>query len=178
VKALKAAVSRPRAATVGSKSAKAGKKRRKGATSPVPIMTTEPQKKEEDWGIFDFLRGPLGPVVSIFKPMANGPVAISIIILLLFLLWFRGPSRPPAGSVGYMGYSSANRIAAYEEIWRKEESELWDWLEERVGLEGPREMGPELAGRKTPNRIQRSNLNRGRKSLEGKTSKPSSTRRG
>jgi hypothetical protein len=35
-----------------------------------------------------------------------------------------------------MGYSSANRIAAYEEIWRKEESELWDWLEERVGLEG------------------------------------------
>jgi hypothetical protein len=135
VKALKAAVSRPRAATVGSKSAKAGKKRRKGATSPVPIMTTEPQKKEEDWGIFDFLRGPLGPVVSIFKPMANGPVAISIIILLLFLLWFRGPSRPPAGSVGYMGYSSANRIAAYEEIWRKEESELWDWLEERVGLE-------------------------------------------
>jgi hypothetical protein len=136
VKALKAAVSRPRAATVGSKSAKTGKKKRKGATSPVPAATTEPQKKEESWGMFDFLRGPLDPVVGIFKPVANGPVAIGIILILLFLLWFRGPSRPPAGDVGYMGYSRANRIAAYEEMWHKEESELWDWLEARVGLEG------------------------------------------
>ena len=27
------------------------------------------------------------------------------------------------------------RIAAYEEMWRKEESELWDWLEDRVGFD-------------------------------------------
>src|SRR5436190_8775339 len=92
VKALKAAVSRPRAATAGSKSAKAGKKRRKDATSPVPVRAAEPQEKEEDWGMFDFLRRPLGPVVGIIQPLANGPVAISIIVLLLFLLLFRGPS--------------------------------------------------------------------------------------
>jgi hypothetical protein len=136
VKALKAAVSRPRAATTGSKTAKGGKRRRKGAASPVPVASTETQKKEEDWGVFEVLRGPLGPVVSFFKPAANGPVAISIIVILLFLLWFRGPSRPSPGTVGYLEYSSANRIAAYEELWRREESELWDWLEERVGFDG------------------------------------------
>ena len=136
VKALRAAVSRPRAATVGSKSAKGGKKRRKGATSPIPVTATETQKKEDDWGLFEILRGPLGPFVNIFKPVATGPVAVSIILMLLFLLWFRGPSRPSASSIGYTGYSSADRIAAYEEMWQKEESESWNWLEQRVGLEG------------------------------------------
>ena len=86
--------------------------------------------------MFEVLRGPLDPVVSFFKPVANGPVAISIIAILLFMLWFRGPSRPSDGSVGYLGYSSANRIAAYEELWHREESELWDWLEDRVGFDG------------------------------------------
>jgi hypothetical protein len=135
VKALKAAVSRPRAATAGSKTAKGGKRRRKGATSPVPTASTETEKKEEDWGVLEVFRGPLDPVVSFFKPVANGPVAIGIIVILLFMLWFRGPSRPSDGSVGYLGYSSANRIAAYEELWHREESELWDWLEDRVGFD-------------------------------------------
>ena len=31
---------------------------------------------------------------------------------------------------------SSERIAAYEEIWRREESDLWDWLEERVSMQG------------------------------------------
>jgi hypothetical protein len=135
VKALKAAVTRPRGATVSSKSAKSGKKRRKGATSPTPVATTEPQKNKQDWGIFDFLRGPLAPVVSISKPVATSPIAVGIILILLFLIWFRGLGRPTTGGLGYMDYSSAKRIAAYEAIWHKEESELWGWLEERVGLE-------------------------------------------
>lgn len=35
-----------------------------------------------------------------------------------------------------MGWSSAERIAAYEEIWRREEGELWEWLEARIGMQG------------------------------------------
>ena len=97
---------------------------------------TEPQKREDDWGTFDFLRRPLDPIVSVVKLVAGSPIGVSIILMLLLLLWFRGPSQQPAGSVGYIGYSSASRIAAYEEMWRKEESELWDWLEARVGLDG------------------------------------------
>lgn len=34
--------------------------------------------------------------------------------------------------LGYVGY--ADRLAAYEDAWRREESELWEWLEERVGM--------------------------------------------
>lgn len=35
-----------------------------------------------------------------------------------------------------MGFpiTTPDRLAAYEEIWRREESELWDWLEDRVGI--------------------------------------------
>ena len=31
--------------------------------------------------------------------------------------------------------STPHRIAAYEEIWQREENDLWDWLEERVGMQ-------------------------------------------
>jgi len=34
-----------------------------------------------------------------------------------------------------MGISTPERLAAYEEIWKREESELWEWLEERVGMD-------------------------------------------
>ena len=84
--------------------------------------------------MFEIFRGPLGPFVSIVKSLANGSGAIIIIVFLLFFIWYRGPSRASAG-VGYPAYSTSDRMAAYEELWRKEESELWDWLEERVGVE-------------------------------------------
>ncbi|KAI7655031.1 hypothetical protein KC322_g18422, partial [Hortaea werneckii] len=43
---------------------------------------------------------------------------------------------PRAGTgVGMPGYSTPQRLAAYEELWRREESELWDWLEDRGGLD-------------------------------------------
>ena len=32
---------------------------------------------------------------------------------------------------------SPQRIAAYEEFWRREESDLWDWMEERLGVAYP-----------------------------------------
>jgi hypothetical protein len=33
-------------------------------------------------------------------------------------------------------YANApQRLAAYEEMWRREESDLWEWIEERAGLE-------------------------------------------
>lgn len=120
---------------MGSRSAKTGKKRRKGEKSPALVTTTKAKAKDEDWGLFEILRGPLGPIVDILGPLATGRVAVSIIVILLLFIWFRGPGRQ-SSSVGYAGNSRPGQIAAYDEIWRREESELWDWLEQRVGVDG------------------------------------------
>ena len=44
---------------------------------------------------------------------------------------FRGSSAV----AGPNQWSSAQRQVAHEQIWRHEESDLWDWLEERVALD-------------------------------------------
>lgn len=137
VKALKAAVSsRPRAATAGSKGLKSGKRRRKGEkSSRASPQAQEVKREEESWGLLEPLRGTFGPIVSIFKPFA-GTMAVVTIVILLCVIWFRRPVRGPAGDIGYPGYPSSARLAAYEEMWQREESELWSWLEDRVGIEG------------------------------------------
>lgn len=41
---------------------------------------------------------------------------------------------PNTGPYPY-GLSPPHRLAAYEQIWHAEESALWDWLDERVGVD-------------------------------------------
>lgn len=90
------------------------------------------------WGIFEPLHGILGPVATIAEPLWNKNVAVLVICLLLFMLFFRSPSPPSILShdIGCPGYTLPQRLAAYEEMWRREESELWSWLEDRVGMDG------------------------------------------
>lgn len=65
-------------------------------------------------------------------------MAVIVIGILFFMLFFRGPSHPSmlSSDMGLPGLTMPQRLAAYEEMWRKEESELWNWLEDRVGLDG------------------------------------------
>lgn len=49
--------------------------------------------------------------------------------------WFFASRGSSSGAVGFGG-TTGQRAVAYEELWRREESELWDWLEDRVGLDG------------------------------------------
>lgn len=92
----------------------------------------------DSWGIFEPLHGLLGPVATIVEPLWSKNVAILVICLLLFMLFFRSPSPPSILShdIGCPGYTLPQRLAAYEEMWRREESELWTWLEDRVGMDG------------------------------------------
>jgi len=64
-----------------------------------------------------------------------------LLVGLLVASWFRFglKGRGTGGDVGW-GVQTPERIAAYEEIWRREESELWEWLEERVGMERLRDV--------------------------------------
>ena len=138
VKALKVGVtSRPRA---GSKLKSKGKRRRGDADtariSPASAkaVTTGTQPKDSSWGLFEPLHGVLGPVIDIFSPMINSNMVIGFLLLIILINWFRAPRSPTSGnSLAYI--PTSQKIAAYEEIWRKEESDLWDWLEERVGMQ-------------------------------------------
>ncbi|KAJ9243575.1 hypothetical protein DTO207G8_1716 [Paecilomyces variotii] len=148
IRVLKASVApQGRANGVAKSGSKAGKgRRRKGDTSTSEAATAAAvsaaleakQREAETWGIFEPLRGPLGPILSPFKVLWNSNVALGIIGILLFIVFVRGPARAPTlvPGVAYPGLTVPQRLAAYEEMWVREESELWNWLEERVGLDG------------------------------------------
>ena len=92
----------------------------------------------DSWGMLEPLHGLLEPVAGILKPLLSGNAAILVIGFLLFVLFFRGSPQPTMlpQEMGCPGYTLPQRLAAYEEMWRREESELWSWLEDRVGLDG------------------------------------------
>lgn len=143
VKALKVAVV-PRGRING---AGKGKGRRKkgdaasndeatGASSKAAADTTSSQT--ESWGLFEPVRPLLEPVTSMLKPLWSGNIAILFVGILLYMAFFRSPSSSSrlGHDVGFTGLSLPQRLAAYEEMWRREESELWNWLEDRVGMDG------------------------------------------
>ena len=142
VKALKAGVTaRSRTGTTGSKLKSKGKRRKGDAdtaqTPPASVKAVAigSQPKDISWGLFEPLHGILGPVVDIFSPMISSNMVIGFLLFIMLINWLRGPRSSMSGSsLAYL--PTAEKIAAYEEIWRKEESGLWDWLEERVGMQG------------------------------------------
>ncbi|KAJ9136459.1 Gram domain containing protein [Pleurostoma richardsiae] len=143
---LKAAVtSRPRSTTLTNIAPlKVKKKGRKGKAAQVsnPASDEEAAAKpsvRKDWGLFEPVHGLLGPVLDLVKPLLTGNVVYGLLVGLLVATWFGSGFTPRQAARGYgqeVGFPSyPDRIAAYEEMWRREESELWDWLEERAGLD-------------------------------------------
>lgn len=123
---------------------KTKKKSKRNKTSQSPGRTTEssPAQKraaKQDWGFLEPVRQILEPVLDILKPLVTGNVMYGLLVGLLVAAWF-GFGFPPgraASSYGQhpqMGMYGVDRLAAYEEMWRREDSELWEWLEERVGV--------------------------------------------
>ncbi|KAI2866887.1 hypothetical protein CBS12448_760 [Aspergillus niger] len=142
VAALKAAVV-PRGRTGGGKGKGKGRRKKsevaqEAAAAAAKAAEEERAQQANSWGVLEPLHGLLGPVVDTVKPLLGGNVAIVLVGILLFLLFFRRPSQPSVVShdIGCPGYSLPQRLAAYEEMWRREESELWSWLEDRVGMDG------------------------------------------
>ncbi|KAL9577067.1 MAG: hypothetical protein Q9212_006611 [Teloschistes hypoglaucus] len=142
LKALKAGVSsRGRAGTTGSKLKKGKRRKGEGEADGEPLAaqkrtSTSLPQQDSSWGVLEPLHGILGPVVDIVSPLISSKVIIGFLIFLLLINWFRGPQiRHTGRSVGYAGFPSPARMAAYEEIWRTEESELWKWLEDRMEMQ-------------------------------------------
>lgn len=136
VAALKAAVTtKPPVKGVARKGKRKGKKEVydiEGASLQREATTDAPQAS--DWGVFEILRPIFGPFVSLLSPFITSQTVIAVLFALLIYTWI----NPPAARSGlvYPGAVSSDRLAAYEELWKREESNLWDWLEDRVGLDG------------------------------------------
>jgi hypothetical protein len=92
------------------------------------------KEADENWGLFEPLRGTFGPIVTIMKPLASS-MATTTIILLLCTICFRRPLYDPPGALSRTGQTRSARVAAYDEMWQREESDLWSWLEDRVGVD-------------------------------------------
>ncbi|KAG5981924.1 hypothetical protein E4U54_006449 [Claviceps lovelessii] len=143
--ALKSAVSaRVRSGTGAGGNLKGKKKlKRSKALQSVHDMDKKKSNKsdaeKQSWGPLEPLRSVVEPVVDVLQPLLTGNVMYGLLVGLIVAMWFGFGTTPKHNSsfgpdIGY-GYYSPGRQAAYEEMWRRQDSELWDWLEERVGMD-------------------------------------------
>lgn len=150
---------------------KKGRKKGKLALTSSPTSDNEDAAKinasaKESWGVLEPLRALLEPLTGTVRPLLTGNMVYGLLVGLLVATWFgfganRQGARPSPDHdllprAGYV--NRAQRLAAYDEMWRREESELWEWIEERVGLDrlGRDATGDALAHKRTTAARQRS----------------------
>ncbi|KAK5789225.1 hypothetical protein VI817_008349 [Penicillium citrinum] len=162
VKSLRAGVV-PRGRTNGAGRGKGRRKkgdavREASAAASLQGAVDANSGQNDSWGLFEPIRPLLEPITSMIKPLWSGNIAILFIGVILYMMFFRSSSPPSlhAHDAIYPGFSLPQRLAAYEEMWRREESELWNWLEDRTGMDGMvfpslhHKMAEPEASRRTP----------------------------
>ncbi|KAF2862442.1 hypothetical protein K470DRAFT_262957 [Piedraia hortae CBS 480.64] len=136
-KSLVAALRLALAANTVSRRPKKGKRRGTtrtvdggaSTTTSAPVAISQPPK----WGLLEPLHQVLEPILALVRPLISSPVVIAVLLAWLVYPWVF--SQRGRGEMGLGSYPSPERLYAYEQIWRKEESELWRWLEDRAGLD-------------------------------------------
>lgn len=134
-----------RAGTVKSAKGKARRKKSSGDAyagdggSGGDKMAPGAASSNRSWGVLEPLHAVLSPLADVAGPLTNstmvlGVLAFVVIVLLLRQTYHRR-SDAALGSQKGVASVGAQRLAAYEELWRREESDLWSWLEDRVGLD-------------------------------------------
>lgn len=116
----------PGKAVPGGKKKKLKTQDSAAAEDSIATLSPAPKALEPNWGLFEPLRGPLGPVADV----VNMKMVVAVLSFMVLWMWFRTPS--PA-QPGLGRYGEAQMRLMYEDLWRKEEGELWRWLESRVG---------------------------------------------
>ncbi|RMD40432.1 hypothetical protein DV735_g4696, partial [Chaetothyriales sp. CBS 134920] len=97
-------------------------------------MTSSSKVTPENWALLEPFRPYLGPVVSIVRSVVKLEYVVAMLFIMVLMLWF-SKSSSVRGLGPYAGFDSAHKLADYDEMWRKEETALWDWLEQRAGLD-------------------------------------------
>jgi len=98
-----------------------------------------PQPNKSFWGRLEPIRSVLVAILDIVGSRVNTVTVLSALLAIFVSLYVRATLRPPSAnrdaSPSFGGLNAPQRLAAYEQMWRREESELWAWLEDRVSLE-------------------------------------------
>ncbi|KAF4126872.1 GRAM protein [Geosmithia morbida] len=143
----------------GGKGAGGKKKGKKGKAAQSSLQSAEKSGSnsnavQPDWGPLEPVRSVAEPLFDIVRPLLTGNVMYGLLVGLLVAAWFGFGLSPKggggagaggtggvggAGGPGHYGYGpirgGPDRMAAYDEMWRREDSNLWEWLEERTGME-------------------------------------------
>ncbi|KAK2616372.1 hypothetical protein QQS21_000613 [Conoideocrella luteorostrata] len=140
---LKSAVSSRGRSGTGPSGTLKGKKKLKKGKALQSVHDAENKKssksdgQKQNWGPLEPVRNLLEPVIDVLQPVLTGNVMYGLLVGLLVAMWFGFGASPKLNhsfepDIGFYG---PNRQAAYEEMWRRQDSELWEWLEERVGMD-------------------------------------------
>ncbi|KEY70999.1 hypothetical protein S7711_00835 [Stachybotrys chartarum IBT 7711] len=140
--ALKASVSAPaRTAAAANGAPRTKKKGRKAKAAQTTASVAQNNGKAKDqtqksWGVMEPARGLLEPFTDALRPLLTGNIMYGILVGLLVATWFGfGLSPRTAAPFDDVSMYNPDRVMVYDAMWRREESELLDWLEERVGLD-------------------------------------------
>ena len=71
--------------------------------------------------------------MDMLAPLITSNVIIGFLLFIIALNYLRSPSRSRPYAPGFP--RSVDRDAAYEELWQRNEADLWDWLDSRIGIQ-------------------------------------------
>jgi hypothetical protein len=150
VAALNAELVKSKAPTGTVRGTKTKKGRRKNGSDATDVKAKSPggadgandvvaKTKDVNWGLFEPLRPALGPLCDGLAPMYRSRLSFLGIIMLLLLIIYHQSRNQPNGARGQpllrqSQASGSQRVANYEALWLQEESQLWDWLEDRMAV--------------------------------------------
>ncbi|KAL9089491.1 MAG: hypothetical protein Q9159_002531 [Coniocarpon cinnabarinum] len=88
-------------------------------------------------GAFAALSGLLGPAGDVLGPLLSPSILLSVLLAIMTILYWRQSYNGVSSSdrLGLAGLTSSARLAAYDQLWHREESQLWEWLEDRLRLD-------------------------------------------
>ena len=129
------------ASAAGKKSGKAGKRKRRadkdaaeGTTSAAAPAAAAAKASESSWGLLS----PVKPVFDIFTSILGDiPGMIVGILVLCGGMWLAITTlsswrrQPMPGARGPYSHYHSNNMALWNEMWIKEETAIWDWLDDR-----------------------------------------------
>jgi hypothetical protein len=88
--------------------------------------------------------------------MVDSTTIFAALFILMTILWLRQAYFQPHASSGGRGVMmTPHKLAAYEEMWRREESGLWNWLEDRVGLDA---IGDDVSSKESRHLLSRNDM--------------------